>query len=240
MEKIMFSLWKPQGLAVTHWRDALVALGDSLARMGATQVRVMVVDADVDKAAAQRMTASADPFMGMVSLWLDISTMLVPVQAALEKHAASVHAYHVHEFVPYPEKRSARRVQVQADVAIGKRTPGMCQVAAFQRPPWLDVAQWMYYWRDCHGFNAYALQSIFDCRQNIVVESLTPQAPLIHAIVEEHYPDDAIGSMDGFYGAQGDANLLYEREQALSESVCHFMDFSTLDCVLTSFYQVST
>ncbi|WP_284337532.1 hypothetical protein [Comamonas sp. NoAH] len=204
----MFSLWKPQGLAVTYWRDALVDLGGSLARIDATQVSVMVVDADVDKVAAQCMTASADPLMGMVSLWLDKSNMLDPVQAALQKHAARLHAYHVHEFVPYPEKRSMRRAQVQADVAIGQRTPGMCQESLFQRPAWLELAQWMYYWRDCHAFNAYALQSIFDCRQNIVVESLTPQAQLIHAIVEEHYPSDAIGSLDGFYGAQGDANLL--------------------------------
>lgn len=239
MEKIMFTLWKPQGLAVTTWRESLMALGGSLACLGAQQMRVMVVDAEVEKAAPQRMTVSVEPLSGMLSLWLDMGLHFTAVRSLLEKHATRVHAYRVQEFIPHPEKRGARRQVLQADVPLGQRTPGMCQLALFQRPAWLDVTQWLYYWRDCHGFNAYALQSIFDCRQNIVVESLTPQAPLVDAIVEEHYPEEAIGSMDGFYGAQGDANLLYEREQALSESVCHFMDFSTLDCVLTSFYQVS-
>lgn len=235
----MFTLWKPQGLAVTSWRESLMALGDSLTRLGAQRICVMVVDAAVDKAAAQRMTASAVPLSGMLSLWLEMDSHLAAVQSLLQQHAAPVHAYHVQEFVPYPEKRQARREALQAEVALGQRTPGMCQLALFQRPAWLDVTQWMYYWRDCHGFNAYALQSIFDCRQNIVVQTLSPDAPEVHAIVEEHYPEAAIGNMDGFYGAQGNANLLYEREQALSDSVCNFMEFSTLDCVLTSFYQVS-
>lgn len=240
MEKIMFSLWKPSGQSATRWREQLLALGDNLTRLGARQIRVMVVDAGVEKAAMQRMTSSTNPLTGMVSLWLDIGTMLAPVQAMLEKHAALLHAYQVREFVPYPEKRSVRRARLKVDVPAGQRTPGMCQLALFQRPTWLDVAQWTHYWRDCHSFNAYALQAIFDCRQNIVLHALSADAPVVHAIVEEHYPDAAIGSMDGFYGAQGDANVLYDREQALSESVCNFMDFGSLDCVLTSFYQVSS
>lgn len=236
----MFSLWKPPGQSAASWREALIALGEPLTHLGARNIRVMVVDAAVEKAASQRMTTSADPLGGMVSLWLDNGASLAPVQALLENKVALLHAYQVSEFVPYPEKRNVRRASLKADVPTGQRTPGMCQLALFQRPSWLDVEQWMHYWRDCHSFNAYALQSIFDCRQNLVVQALSPYAPVVHAIVEDHYPDTAIGSLDGFYSAQGDANLLYEREQALSESVCNFMDFRTLDCVLTSFYQVST
>ncbi|WP_218239804.1 hypothetical protein [Comamonas fluminis] len=238
MAKIMFSLWRPKPQSAEHWRDTLIGLQDLLMALGASEIRLMVVDQDVEKASAQRMTASRSPLDGMLSITLEDPEKLRLVLRLLEKHVEKLHAYQVRESVPCSEKRSARKAQLGIQNAIGKRTPGMCQVATFKRPPRLSLDEWTHHWRE-HGFSAYILQSIFDCRQNIVIAALTPGAPEIDAIVEEHYPATAIGNPAAFYGAPGNFELLYEREQATSESVCRFMDFGSLDCILTSFYQVS-
>lgn len=198
----------------------------------------MVVDRDVEKASGQRMTSSQNPMEGMLSITLQDMAKLPLVLLLLKRHAAKLHAYQVKEIIPRSEARSNRQAQMGIQGSLGQRMPGMCQVATFRRPHRLSQAEWMHLWRE-HGSNAYTLQSIFDCRQNIVIAALTPDAPVIDAIVEEHYPDTAIGNASGFYGSAGDFELLYEREQATSESVCRFMDFGSLDCILTSFYPVS-
>lgn len=238
MAKIMFSLWRPQQYSAEYWRDTLIGLQDLLIALGASEIRLMVVDQDVQNASAQRMTASHSPLDGMLSITLQDMDKLRLVLLLLEKNVAKLHAYQVSESVPCSEKRSNRKAQLGIQSVIGKRMPGMCQVATFRRPPRLSLDEWTHQWRE-HGFNAYILQSIFDCRQNIVIAALTPGAPVIDAIVEEHYPATAIGNPSAFYGTPGDSELLFEREQATSESVCRFMDFGSLDCILTSFYQVS-
>lgn len=239
MEKIMFSLWRPEQQSASTWRQALMALQGPLQACGASQIRVMVVDEAMDKAASQRITFSQSPLDGMLSLWVDSASMLAPIQALIQDHVARLHAYLVCESEPYPQERKARIARFQADVPLGERSPGMCQLALFRKPVGMDFEQWMINWREGHGSHAYPLQSIFGYRQNLVVRTLTPESPELHAIVEEQFPDIAIGSAHGFYDTQGDEQLLAERQKYMADSAGTLMDFSSLDCVLTSFYQVS-
>ena len=44
----MFSLWRPEQQSAEHWRDALIGLQDMLEVLGAREIRVMVVDQDVE------------------------------------------------------------------------------------------------------------------------------------------------------------------------------------------------
>lgn len=239
MEKIMFSLWRPEQQSADIWRKSLMELQGPLQACGAKQVRVMVVDAAMDKAASQRITFSKSPLDGMISLWVDSASMLPPIQALIAQQVTRLHAYLVCESEPYPQERKARIERFNADVPLGERSPGMCQVALFRRPVGMDFEQWMINWREGHGSKAYPLQSIFGYRQNLVVRTLTREAPEVHAIVEEQFPDIAIGSAHGFYDTQGDEALLAERQKYMAESAGTLMDFTSLDCVLTSFYQVS-
>lgn len=235
----MFSLWRPAQHSANTWREALMALQGPLQACGAKQIRVMVVDEAMANAASQRITFSKHPLDGMISLWLDSASMVGPVQELIKQRVAGLHAYLVCESEPYPEERKARVARFETEVALGKRTPGMCQVALFRKPVGMDFEEWMVHWREGHGSNAYPLQSIFGYRQNLVVRRLTKDAPEVHAIVEEQFPEIAIGSADGFYDTKGDEDLLRERQKYMSESVAPIMDFRSLDCILTSFYQVS-
>lgn len=235
----MFSLWRPEPQSATAWRQSLMALHGPLQACGAKQMRVMVVDEAMDKASSQRITFSTDPLDGVISLWVDSTSMLAPIKELIEQHVTRLHAYLVCESEPYPQERKARIERFSTEVPLGQRSPGMCQVALFRKPAGMDFERWMVNWREGHGSKAYPLQSIYGYRQNLVVRPLTLDAPEVHAIVEEQFPAIAIGSADGFYDAQGNEALLRQRQKYMSESVAPIMDFSSLDCILTSFYQVS-
>lgn len=237
MEKLMLSLWKPPQHSVEQWRQALLGLRDDLAAAGAQNIRVMMVDEAVAAASAQRITNSAVPLDGMLSLWLDSASQLPSIKDLLTPLVSRLEAYLVLESEPYPEERQPRAARYQ--VPVGQRTPGMNQVVLLHKPHWMNYEQWYDVWRNGHGPKAYPLQSIFGYRQNTVVRALTYGAPVLHAIVEENFPPEAIGNPEGFFAALGDPDKCAQRQQAMYESTSRFIDFEKIDCILTSEYRLS-
>ena len=237
MEKLMLTLWKPPRQSVEQWRQALLDLGDNLVSAGARTARVMVVDGGVAAAFAQRITNSAIPLDGLLSLWLDSAAQWPSIKALVTPLTSRLEAYLVLESEPYPEERKARAAHYR--VPVGERTPGMNQVALLHKPDRMSYEHWYDTWRNGHGPNAYPLQSIFGYRQNTVVRALTFGAPVLHGIVEENFPPEAIGNPQGFFAALGDPDKCAQRQQAMYESTSKFIDFEKIDCILTSEYQLS-
>jgi len=237
MEKIMLTLWKPARLDAGQWRAVLLGLRDALAAAGGENIRVMLVDEAVASASAQRITNSAAPLDGMLSLWLDSASQWPAIKTIVAPLSSRLEAYLVVESEPYPEERQARSALYQ--VPVGQRTPGMNQVALLHKPDRMSYEHWHDTWRNGHGPNAYPLQSIFGYRQNTVVRALTFGAPVLHAIVEENFPPEAIGNPQGFFAALGDPEKCAQRQQAMYESTSRFIDFEKIDCILTSEYQLS-
>lgn len=237
MEKLMLTLWKPPQDSAQQWCQALLGLRADLVTAGARTCRVMVVDEGVAAASRQRITNSAIPLDGMLSLWLDSAAQWPSIKALVTPLTSRLEAYLVLESEPYPEQRQKRAAPYQ--VPLGERTPGMNQVALLHKPDRLSYEQWYDTWRNGHGPNAYPLQSIFGYRQNTVVRALTFGAPVLHAIVEENFPPEAIGNPQGFFAALGDPEKCAQRQQAMYESTSAFIDFQKIDCILTSEYQLS-
>jgi hypothetical protein len=237
MEKIMLTLWKPARLDAGQWRAVLLGLRDALAAAGGENIRVMLVDEAVASASAQRITNSTAPLDGMLSLWLDSASQWPAIKTIVAPLSSRLEAYLVVESEPYPEERQARSALYQ--VPVGQRTPGMNQVALLHKPDRMSYEHWHDTWRNGHGPNAYPLQSIFGYRQNTVVRALTFGAPVLHGIVEENFPPEAIGNPQGFFAALGDPDKCAQRQQAMYESTSKFIDFQKLDCILTSEYQLS-
>lgn len=237
MEKIMLTLWKPPQQNVEQWRQALLGLSDTLVSAGARTLRIMLVDEDVAGASAQRITNSAVPLDGVLSLWLDSASQWPSIKPLVTPLTSRLEAYLVLESEPYPEERRSRVAPYR--VPVGERTPGMNQVALLHKPDRMSYEHWYDTWRNGHGPNAYPLQSIFGYRQNTVVRALTYGAPVLHGIVEENFPPEAIGNPQGFFAALGDPDTCARRQQAMYESTSKFIDFEKLDCILTSEYQLS-
>lgn len=237
MEKLMLTLWKPPQQSVEQWRQALLDLGDNLVSAGARTTRVMVVDEGVVAASAQRITNSAIPLDGLLSVWLDSASQWPSINALVTPLTSRLEAYLVLESEPYPEERKVRAARYR--VPVGKRTPGMNQLSLLHKPDRMSYEHWYDTWRNGHGPNAYPLQSIFGYRQNTVIRALTYGAPVLHAIVEENFPPEAIGNPQGFFAALGDPDKCAQRQQAMYESTSKFIDFQKIDCILTSEYQLS-
>ena len=85
--------------------------------------------------------------------------------------------------------------------------PGFANVALLRRPADLDVETWLTRWHVDHTPVAIATQSTFGYTQNAVVRALTPDAPVIDAIVEELFPIEATRDLHAFFGAADDADL---------------------------------
>jgi hypothetical protein len=237
MEKIILTLWKPTQTGAGQWRADLLGLRDALVAAGAKNIRVMLVDEAVAAASAQRITNSAVPLDGLLSLWLDSTEHWPAIKAFVAPLTSHLEAYLVVESEPYPEERQTRAARYR--VPVGERTPGMNQVALLHKPDRMSYEHWYDTWRNGHGPNAYPLQSIFGYRQNTVVRALTFGAPVLHAIVEENFPPEAIGNPQGFFAALGDPEKCAQRQQAMYESTSRFIDFEKIDCILTSEYQLS-
>ena len=144
MEKIMLTLWKPPEQNVEQWRQALLGLSDTLVSAGARTLRVMVVDEDVAGASAQRITNSAVPLDGLLSLWLDSASQWPSIKPLVTPLTSRLEAYLVLESEPYPEERTSRVAPYR--VPVGERTPGMNQVALLHKPDRMSYEHWYDTW----------------------------------------------------------------------------------------------
>ena len=123
--------------------------------------------------------------------------------------------------------------------AAGERTEGFANVALLRRPAQLDVETWFTRWHVDHTPVAIETQSTFGYTQNAVVRALTPDAPVLAAIVEELFPIEATSDLHAFFGADDDADLA-DRMNAMVASTAAFGANVDVDTVPTSRYVFRT
>ena len=103
----------------------------------------------------------------------------------------------------------------------------------------MDEPTWLTRWHRDHTQVAIDTQSTFGYVQNYVVRALTPDAPVINAIVEELFPVEAVGSLHAFFGAADDDDLRHRMEQMVA-STAAFGANVDIDAVPTSRYVFRT
>jgi hypothetical protein len=197
-----------------------------LAATGATALQLNLDDADV--ASALRF-GPADPITAVVSVWTDEDPDAVIAAIAEAADELEPHAYRVTE-----------RVRLDpAPVPDGTRSDVLAQVALLRRPETMSREDYLRYWLVQHTPIAIRTQNTSAYIQNIVEETLTPSAPVISAIVEEHFPMAAMTDPHEFYGSGGDDDELNRRMSELMASVARFGADQGLDLVPTSRYHWS-
>ena len=186
---------------------------------------------DVVRDSLMTLTTLDPPVVAFVSLWTQQSygDQVRAAIALLEKECDDVAAYLVTESVPLPPP----------DTVPGQRTAGLANVALLRRPNDLDEATWLTRWHIDHTPVAIATQSTFGYTQNAVVRPLTPEAPLIAAIVEELFPEEAISDLHAFFGAADDDDLR-DRMERMVASTAAFGANRDVDTVPTSRYVFRT
>ncbi|MDO8862229.1 hypothetical protein Q6D67_10990 [Haliea sp. E1-2-M8] len=232
MEKVIFCLWRQDAVAADDFgaglRQQLVPQLEALPALRG--LRLAVADGAVAAAADKRMQTTGPLPDALLSLWLDDAWRRPDPAALAPELVARSCAWLVAEAEPL--------VNTTQLPGADARVPGFCQVALLQRPPRLDEQTWLGIWKGSHGRVAIDTQSTFAYRQNLVVCALDADAPLLHAVVEENFPDAAMTSRHEFYAAADDATLT-ANEAAMMESCARFIDFDKIDVVPMSEYLFS-
>jgi hypothetical protein len=205
------------------------SVADAILRLGVAGLTVNVRDAMV-RHSLMTLTTFDPPVAAVVSLWTQqcYGDQVAGALTLLRAEAESVAAYLVTESVPLPVPDE-----------IGTRTAGLANIALLRRPTGLDQESWLNYWQRNHTPVALATQATFGYIQNWVVRPLTPDAPVIAAIVEELFPIAAVTDLTAFFGATDDADL-QQRISRMVASTSAFGANENIDTVPTSRYPLKT
>ncbi|HEX3545362.1 MAG TPA: hypothetical protein VHU62_02135 [Mycobacterium sp.] len=182
---------------------------------------------DVVRDSLMTLTTLDPPVVAFVTLWTHQSygQQVRAAMARLDKECDAAAAYLVTESVPLPPPVTAP----------GQRTEGLANIALLRRPDDLDEATWLSRWHIDHTPVAIETQSTFGYTQNAVVRPLTDGAPVLAAIVEELFPDEAISDLHAFFGAADDDDLR-DRMARMVASTSAFGANRDVDTVPTSRY----
>ncbi|MBP1822721.1 EthD domain-containing protein [Mycobacterium sp. OAE908] len=229
MEKVILTLRGAE--ADDAWcrrlRDDVAA---ELLDSGVPGLAVNVRDGEV-RDSLMTLTTLQPPVVGFVTVWTQQSygDQMRSAITRLEKECDDVAGYLVTESVPLPPPETAP----------GERTPGLANIALLRRPADLDEATWRQRWHIDHTPVAIATQSTFGYTQNTVVRPITPEAPVIDAIVEELFPIEATSDLHAFFGAADDDELR-DRMERMVASTAAFGANRDVDTVPTSRYVFRT
>ncbi len=234
MEKLLCPLWRPESAAVDTFRDRLLQrLPDAVSGLeGVHGVRLAVADSDVAAAARRRMVSHEPAPDGILTLWLDHAAMVDRLEPLLDELCDRWCRYLVTEAEPLVSQRAHPS-------APGERVYGMCQVVFMKRPEGMDREDWLSVWKDDHTRVAIETQSTFGYRQNVIVRAAGQGIVPCDAIVEEHFPPEAMESDHAFYDTGGDDALLQARSARMMESCARFIDFAHIDVLPMSEYVIS-
>jgi len=197
MEKVIVTLRSET--ADDEWVDRLCGpVATALVELGVPGLTINVRDAPV-RDSLMTLTTLDPPVQALVSVWVQqhYGEQMRRVMATLESEADLVAAYLVTESVP----------MAAASAELGRRAPGLANIALLRRPADMDESTWLTRWHRDHTPVAIATQSTFGYVQNYVVRALTEDAHALSAIVEELFPIEAAKSLHAFFGAADDAEL---------------------------------
>lgn len=232
MEKLVYVLWKePDTTADVFREELLVKRSKELARIGARKLAFSVADSDVVFAQKSVISRIPTPVAGIASFWLDSHLDRAAAEAVLAAACSRVAGYLVLESVPI--------VNTKQSVPLGTRTPGVNTIGFLEKPERLAYAEWLQLWQGQHTRVAIETQCTFLYIQNVVVRSLTPDAPPWVAIVEEGFPREALTDQKVFYAA-GDSDAVLEKNRGrMIESCRKFIEFDRLESHIFSQYVLS-
>jgi hypothetical protein len=230
VEKLVYLLWREADEDAGSFAKRVVeSAGPALVRLGARGVVLHVADGDADLGASVPIRDERDPFAGTASFWLANVDERGAHEAILRDTCARVSGYLVTESVPRDFDRR--------DWPDGARCPGAVMISVFPQPARLTREAFIARWHDSHTPLALEVHPLWRYVRNVVARGLTPGAPELAGIVEEHVrePLDLLDPIR-FYGGPERAQRNMSR---ILEDAKSFLDLEHVMSVVTSAYILS-
>lgn len=200
--KLIYAFWGERDIT-SDLLDA--SLRADLAAAGVRRLQINLDDADIADTALRLHTG--DPITAVVSTWLDgpaapvtqsLATLVTRADGTPHRRLAG---WRVDERVP----------MAPPEAAAGTRADALANVAFLRRPTDMNHDAWIAHWLGPHSAVAVETQATFGYLQNVVLETVTADAPTVDGIVEELFPPAAVDDIHAFYGSGGDPAELDRR-----------------------------
>jgi hypothetical protein len=235
MEKLIYILWGPQEQDRKQRQQVLLQeVAPRLLKAGARNLTMYIADQDSDfKSAApfhrgERMCAE-------VALWLDSAEQRMPHEEAIRSAGFRFAGYLVDESI-YTEY-GGNRHSGPRNWPDGTRSPGLIAITLMERPKRLSHEEWIKRWHGRQSPVSEAMQPRSRYIRNVVVKSLTADAPPYEGIVEEAWPSAKHATNPFlFYGAGINPLKLIWNMFVMVKSVTSFLDLTHIRTTYTSEY----
>ena len=235
MEKLIYLLWSPGGQDKKQRQQLLLQdVAHRLLEAGAVRLTMYIDDPDSN-------VRSPSPFhpgeriCAEVALWLNDAGQRGPREDILRAAGFSFAGYLVDESV-YTEY-GGNRHSGPRDWPDGQRSPGVMAITLMERPKRLSHEEWMRRWHGRQSPVSEAMQPRTRYIRNVVIETLTPDAPPYEGIVEEGWPSAGhVTNPFLFYGAGRNPIRLAWNMVVMLRSVMSFLDLRRIRTTMMSEY----
>ncbi|WP_062270289.1 EthD domain-containing protein [Endozoicomonas arenosclerae] len=229
MEKIIYLLKAGEDLQQPAFCEVVLGvLSEALLKEDTVlSLRVSLSDADVARAEGLKLEHCGPLPDAMVSLWVQSANEHHQLESLMEPYCSRIEGYLVTESEVLAAPSEERQ-----------RTPGSMQLCCLEKRADITREEFLTIWKESHGPIAVETQSTFGYRQHIVVRKLTEASLDYTAIVEEHFPAEAMDSPHAFFDAVGDDRKLAKNRNAMVESCARFIDFNRMNCIHLSEYTI--
>lgn len=235
MDKLVYLLWPPKGQDKKQRQQLLLAeVGPRLLQAGAVRLTLYVDDPDSNVRSpapfhpGERICAEA-------ALRTNDAGDRAPFEDVLRAAGFKFAGYLVDESI-YTEY-GGNRHSAARDWPDGQRSPGVVAITLMERPKRLSREEWMRRWHGKQSPVSEAMQPRARYIRNVVVRSLTPDAPPYEGIVEEAWPSARhVTNPFLFYGAGRNPLKLVWNMVVMLRSVMGFLDLHRIRTTMTSEY----
>jgi hypothetical protein len=233
VEKVIGALWAAPGEDRASFNTRLLAnLPMALREAGASSIRLNLRDDAVAPAAGLIQSWQAPQQDAVVQFWMPSANARFrsAVDAALARLSS--------RFALWLVAESTIIANTAHPPVPGERTWGWSQASFISFRPDLPYAEALAFWHSHHTRIAIETQANFEYVQNLIVRPLTADAPAYNAFVEECFSAEAMSDPAAFFDAVGAPDRFKANLDAMMDSCGRFIDFTRIDIIPTSQFEV--
>ncbi len=239
LNKLIYCIWPPEGQESGRLRDVLLHdIAPKLIGGGAVRLSMDISDPESRMRSPAPKLYKDRPIGALINIWLEDLGVRNRIEDILRYAGFRIAGYLVEESV-YRDY-GGNRHSGPRDWPDGRRSPGVVAVTLMERPRRLEREEWIRRWHGTMSPVSEAIQPRARYVRNIVLRSLTEDAPPFEGIVEEVWPSKKhVSNPFLFYGADNLFQLARNMIRIL-RTVKSFLDLRRIRTTVMSEYFIKT